>query len=58
MQHLADEPALNERFPTGTTFTPVGPDVERGLIEVVVEPPADAEQTLAHIPARDLLDVA
>ncbi|MGP6159580.1 MAG: hypothetical protein ACLPYS_19070 [Vulcanimicrobiaceae bacterium] len=58
MQHLADEPALSERFPTGTTFTPVGLDVERGLIEVVVERPADAERTLAHIPARDLLAVA
>jgi hypothetical protein len=58
LQHLADNPTLSERFPTGTKFTPVGLDMDHGLIEVVVEPPANAERTLAHVPALDLLDVA
>jgi hypothetical protein len=58
MQHLGDNPALSEIFPTGTQFTPVGLDLKRRLIEVVVEPPADAERTLLHVQTLDVLDVA
>jgi uncharacterized protein (DUF2126 family) len=58
MQHLGDNPVLSEGFPTGTRFTPVGLDPDHGMIEVVVEPPADAERTLLHVQTLDVLDVA
>jgi hypothetical protein len=54
LQHLAGNPTFSERFPTGTKFTPVGLDMDHGLIEVVVEPPANAERTLTHVPALDV----
>jgi hypothetical protein len=58
LQYLGDNPGLAEIYPTGTQFTPVGLDKDRELVEVVVEPPANAERTLVHVPAPGLLGAA